>query len=446
MSDPDGSTNVAQKKMRLSFTKRRLEGLKPKGTSRFYVYDTDTKGLSLAIHPSGQKVFFLYRRIDRRPERILIGPFPDLSIEQARGITAGYNSEIALGKNPARTQAAIRSNQTLQELFDRYLEEHAKPYKRVSSVAADEWLFGAYLATWKHRQLFTIRRRDVQTLHARIGREHGHYAANHMLSLLRHMFNKAAEWGWEGDNPCRGVKKFDVLTRERFLGADELPRFFTALTAQQNRTFRDFVLMCLLTGARRANVQGMRWEDINFEGRTWTIPAAVAKGRKQQRVALVPVAVDILRQRKADLTALAQRVDAASVAPATQRQARRLELDRTVARNGTEWVFPTTGASGHYIEPKRAWATLLKTAEIKDLHVHDLRRTLGSWQAALGANLAVIKETLGHRDISTTMIYAHLNLDPIRQAMEQATAAILTAGGLATSGEVVAFPTGGQRG
>lgn len=446
MSDPHGSTDVAQEERSFAFTKRRLEGLKPKPDSRFYVYDKHTKGLCLAVHPNGRKVFFLYRRIDRSPERIWIGPFPDVSIEKARGSAFGYNSEIALGKNPARAQAAMRSNQPLQELFDRYLEEHAKPYKRASSVAADEWLFGAYLATWKHRQLFTIRRRDVQTLHARIGREHGHYAANHTLSLLRHMFNKATEWGWEGENPCRGVKKFDVLSRERFLGADELPRFFAALVEQPNLTFRDFVLMCLLTGARRSNVQGMRWEDINLEGRTWTIPATMAKGRKQQRIALVPAAVEMLNQRRGHLETLTASLDGPQDVSLTKRQARRLELDRVIAKNGATWVFPTTGTSGHYIEPKRAWAALLLAAKIKDLRVHDLRRTLGSWQAALGANLAVIKETLGHRDISTTMIYSRLNLDPIRQAMEAATTAIWTAGGLSSPGEVVAFPKGAKHG
>ena len=82
------------------------------------------------------------------------------------------------------------------------------------------------------------------------------------------------------------------------------------------------------------------------------------------------------------------------------------------------------------MEPKRAWKVLLERAEIQNLRIHDLRRTLGSWQAADGASLSIIGKTLGHKNVSTTAIYARLNLDPVRQAVNSATRAMLTAGGL----------------
>jgi site-specific recombinase XerD len=59
-----------------------------------------------------------------------------------------------------------------------------------------------------------------------------------------------------------------------------------------------------------------------------------------------------------------------------------------------------------------------------------LRRTLGSWQAADGASLSIIGKTLGHKNVSTTAIYARLNLDPVRQSVNAATKAMLAAGGL----------------
>jgi hypothetical protein len=60
-------------------------------------------------------------------------------------------------------------------------------------------------------------------------------------------------------------------------------------------------------------------------------------------------------------------------------------------------------------------------------HLHDLRRTLGSWQAATGASLHVIGKTLNHKDSNTTAVYARLNLDPVRQVMEVATDAMVAA-------------------
>ena len=63
-----------------------------------------------------------------------------------------------------------------------------------------------------------------------------------------------------------------------------------------------------------------------------------------------------------------------------------------------------------------------------DLRIHDLRRTLGSWQAATGASLPIIGKSLGHKSLAATQIYARLNLDPVRASVSKATDAMLLAG------------------
>ena len=101
---------------------------------------------------------------------------------------------------------------------------------------------------------------------------------------------------------------------------------------------------------------------------------------------------------------------------------------RKEAANGSPWVFPHKTKCGHITEPKNAWARICKSAKLSDLRIHDLRRTLGSWQAAGGSSLHVIGKSLGHRNQATTAIYARLNLDPVRESVNRATAAILAAG------------------
>ena len=66
----------------------------------------------------------------------------------------------------------------------------------------------------------------------------------------------------------------------------------------------------------------------------------------------------------------------------------------------------------------------LEEAEIEDLRIHDLRRTLGSYQAATGANGYIIGKSLGHRSQQATAIYARLNLDPVRESVNKATDAM----------------------
>ncbi|HEY3327803.1 MAG TPA: tyrosine-type recombinase/integrase [Novimethylophilus sp.] len=76
-------------------------------------------------------------------------------------------------------------------------------------------------------------------------------------------------------------------------------------------------------------------------------------------------------------------------------------------------------------------------SRLNDLRIHDMRRTLGSWQAATGASLVVIGKSLGHKDTASTMIYSRLNLDPVRDSMQTATRAMLAAGGLLPTAEVI---------
>jgi hypothetical protein len=67
------------------------------------------------------------------------------------------------------------------------------------------------------------------------------------------------------------------------------------------------------------------------------------------------------------------------------------------------------------------------------LRIHDLRRTLGSWQAKQGASLAIIGKSLNHKNQQTTAIYARLDLDPVRASVNSATTAMMEAAGLKKS-------------
>jgi len=228
-------------------------------------------------------------------------------------------------------------------------------------------------------------------LHAKLGKDKGIYTANRAISLLGVMFSKAIDWGWEGINPIVGIKKFREKSRERFLQGDELPRFFKALEDEQNRDLADFFMLSLLTGARRANVLSMRWQDISIERATWAIHET--KNGSSQIVPIGTEAIAILVERLQSKT--------------------------------NDWVFPSsTSKSGHLEEPKSAWKRILSRANLEDLRLHDLRRTMGSYQAATGANSFIIGKSLNHKTSQATAIYARLNIDPVRASMEKATEAM----------------------
>lgn len=380
--------------LRLNFSMKNLEALKAKKT-RYYAYDTKTRGLCLVVHPSGRKAFYLERKFNRKSERIKIGDFPEWPVKEARGEAGKWISEFAHGKSPAEARRALRGELTLADLWEEFKSRHLEPYRKPKTVAEYERQYTVYLPKWHKKRLTSIKKRDVQTLHGDLGKENGEYVANRVASLLRAMYNKATAWGhFTGDNPAVGIERFRETSRERFLKDDELPAFFKALAEEEDATARDCIKMCLLTGARRGNVQEMRWDELDLDKALWAIPETKTGS---QTVVLPLQAVEVLRQRHADLA------------------------DET-------WVFPSPRREGPYCDLKGPWSRILERAGIRNLRMHDLRRTLGSWQTILGASLPTVGASLGHKNPSTTAIYARLQEDPVRQSVQRAVDAMLGAG------------------
>jgi len=389
---------------KFNFTKAAIESLAAPKKGWKYYYDLKVQGLGIGVGSTSKKSFVLYRKINGSPERITLGRYPDLTIEQARGKASEINANIANGLNPADSVRISKIEMTLEDLFNEYMARTAAFNKRPDKPKAN---YRLYLSQWKKRKLSSIRHEEVDRLHKKLGREKGKVTANIALKLLHVMYNKAInEWRiWKGENVAHGIKKFPEQSRDRFLQADELPIFFQALEEEPNETIRDYVLLSLLTGARKANVLSMQWKDISLERGEWRIEET--KNGTPQTVTLSPEALTVLSNRKPE-------------AP-------------------TMFVFPSNGSSGHLIEPKKGWNRILDRAGIDDLRIHDLRRTLGSWQAKTGASLAIIGKSLNHKNQNTTAIYARLDLDPVRDSVNTATSAMMTAAGLKNSADVVKF-------
>jgi integrase len=277
-------------------------------------------------------------------------------------------------------------------LFKKFMELHSKPMKK--SWKWDELNYRNHLSELGRRSLKEVTPDVISRMHKRVGIESGHGQANRTLALVKSMFNFGIQQRYfEGVNPCYGIKMFKEKSRARFLDADEMHRFLEALSSEPNQDVQDFFLLALFTGARRGNVQAMKWANLDLEAGVWTIPGDESKNSEDMKVILTPESVEILRRRKQKILSL--------------------------------YVFPSNSATGHLVEPKRAWKSLLKRAGIVGLWIHDLRRTLGSWQAAKGAGLPVIGKSLGHKNQATTAIYARLNLDPVRASVNAAVAEML---------------------
>lgn len=379
----------------LHFTKPALDKISPPATGRIYSYDDETRGLAFVVTANGHRSFELIRRIGQKVERHHLGNWPSLTIENARRQAVGLNGQIATkGVNPNDGRRRERSAPTLGELFEEYLLGAARGKRKrprsAKTVKDYRWQFDNRLEEWKDRRVSSISRQDVEALHARLGRDHGAYLANRVLSLLKAMFNHALDAELLDKNPARNVRPFEERSRDRAIQAAELPALWAALESEPDA---DFFRLALFTGARRGNVVTARWDQIDLAAAEWRIP--ITKGGRPLLVPLSGPAVEILKKRRKSIAG--------------------------------EWVFPGLDGSAPMAVPKHAWNRIRKAAGVPDLRIHDLRRSLASWQASTGANLSTIGKSLGHASIEATKIYAHADLAAVRQSVETATAAILAA-------------------
>lgn len=379
---------------RFSFTRERLAKLPAPATGRTTYHDDKTPGLILRVTANGVKSFTWYRKINGEPVRLLLGTFPAISVEEARTLAKEKAHEQANGRDPRADRRTRQQELTMGDLIAHWLE-YAKAHKR--SWAEDVRMCDKYVAPWAKRKLSAIRKTDVQAMHLRLAKDSGKYTANRAHELIRAMYNRAKDIGYEGENPALGIKRFAEEKRDRFLHANELGAFFTALQAEPNPMIQHFFLLLLLTGGRRSNVQAMRWDEIDFSTALWRIPET--KSGKPVVVPLTTAALSVIHARRE-------------------------------ANGNNEWVFPSKGKTGHIVEPTNAWQRIITRAGLVDVRPHDLRRSLGSWMAITGAGLPIVGKMLGHTQANTTMIYARLSVDPVRAAAEAATAAMLQAGGV----------------
>jgi len=400
---------------RLVFTVAKLDALpRPPEGKRATYHDETERGLQLRVTSNGHKTFCVLKRTPNGPpQRVTIGQYPDLKIEQARRRAVAIKNEIVHGRDPAQAKRDQRAELTLGQAVNWYIEHRAVPegLKTVDAIRAN---FERYLGAlppaqvkkhgrprakspgsvnWEHRKLSSITTAQVAELKSSLARGAGRAAANHALKLLRVVFNCVIKAGmFDGGNPAAEFGILRIKARDRFVSRDELPRLFAALAQTTNTTIRDYILLSILTGARRGNVLAMRWADIDMGRRVWRIPDT--KNDEPVEVQLCDQAMAVLQARQAD---------------------------------GGTWVFPGTGRSGHLESPKRGVQAILDAARIDNLRIHDLRRTLGSWQAMLGSSLVIIGKSLGHKSLAATQIYARLSAEPVRASVAQAADALFEA-------------------
>lgn len=336
--------------------------------------DTVTKELYLAVQPTGKKAFYFAKSVNSKMKWIKLGEFPEIDTETARRMCASVLED----------KSHVEGITTLGGLYVLYFDskmKHCKTCKKMQSI------WNRHYKQWEGRPAAEITRLDVQTLHNEIGSKTP-VMANRALEILKAVYNFALDHDKIGFNPAQRVKKHREQSRTRYITKDEMPKFLEVIEEDIPSYYCSFFKILLFTGARSGVVKKMRFEDVDRKRNLWTIPGDQCKNGDEAAIVLCDEVITILFKMN--------------------------------YRHGDGYVFPANSKSGHLESVAKVWKEILKHSGLKDLQVHDLRRTLGSWQAEQGDSLKIIQETLTHRSEKSTQVYARVNKEPVRNSVDKA--------------------------
>jgi hypothetical protein len=278
--------------MASKLTEKVVRSLVPPKRGSHIEWDTEIKGFGARITAKGAISFVVdYRNADGIQKRPTIGSYPDWSVSQARAEAARLKREVDLGGDPMAERRAAREAPTMTDLAIRYLNEHARPYKRPHSIYDDVWLIRQFISghpefrtpamvaagrelpviEFGRRKVAGITFADISGLHARVTLLGKCTTANRLVSLLSKMFSLARLWKWyHGDNPCEGIVRNSEAKRRSRLLSDQIERLLTAISDYPQRSAASAILFLFLTGARPKEVLRAKWRDIDFEDGVWS--------------------------------------------------------------------------------------------------------------------------------------------------------------------------------
>ncbi len=197
------------------------------------------------------------------------------------------------------------------------------------------------------------------------------------------MLNWAIERGLLEKNPATGVRLPKPPRRGRFLTREEAKRLLNTMdhlvaVRGLNETHADAIRLLIFTGARRTEILGLRWAEVDFSTQRLMLPPERSKtgGKTGDRIiALNDPALAVLLRRP---------------------------------RTG-QYVFPAAkGDSGHFTGIQKSWRLILARCELGELRLHDLRHSFASFALEAGENILSISKALGHASTQMTEHYLHL--------------------------------------
>lgn len=306
-----------------------------------------------------------YRRAGRT-RRVLLGSAAVLTATKARAAAEKVLAAVTLGQDPQadRVDRRAKDKHSFRSVVDEYLKAKKANVRGRTLIEIERYLTGRYFKPLHAMPLDAIARKDIAARLVVITRESSSIVAASARDTLNAFFIWAMQMGMVEQNPVTGtIKPKGSEGRSQVLTDAELAAIWRACEDDDHGRI---VRLMVLAGARRQEIGGMRWSELDAERGTWTLPRERAKNKHAHTLLLPPAAWEIIH--------------------AVPRMANRDHLFGARAERG----FTAWGTAKAELDRSLGSA-------VEPFVLHDIRRSVATKLADLGVAPHVIEQILNHQ-------------------------------------------------
>ena len=357
-----------------TFTKASISKMHcPAGKAEELFWDGSCRGFGLRALASGRRTWiYQYRNEHKRTRRMVLGDVSAVPLEAARRAARQQAAKVTQGSDPSAERKERQAAASVLSLIEAYLR-HTRPRQRPRSYVETERHLRKNAAPIHHERAEAVRRGDIAALLDRVSKSSGASTANRCRAAL------SAMWSWglrtgqinSDSNPVAFTIPNPEKPRTRNLTDDELRGVWSVTDGEGD--YDRIVRLCILTGCRREEIGGLRWDEVHED--RLLIGATRMKAGSEHEVPLVRAIAELLPPK----------IEGANT--------------KVFGRNGT-------GFSGW---SKSKTALDAKLAEggykVAPWRLHDLRRTFSTRLHDAGVEPLVIEALLAHKQQGVAAVY-----------------------------------------
>ena len=426
---------------RIKLTAGRIRDFdRPTDKAQAFLWDTEVPGLAVRA-TAGAKAYIFQGKLTGKDLRVTIGDVRAWSLDDARTEARRLQTLIDQGTDPRQEKAeriaaaeakraeAKRADVTFKDAWLSYIEargcEWGEAYREQHTYAIQTEPTRQPLAAFVDMRLSEFTPAKVESWLKKEKAKRPTAAAGAFRKL-----RAFGNWCAESDDYAGlfdpGIFSTSKVTKavpkskakDGCLQREQLAAWF-AEVRKQTPVQAAYLQALLLTGARREELAGLRWEDVDFRWRSLRIKDKVEGERV---IPLTPFVESLLR----DLQRHNQ------TPPKAYRFVRGKRIANDIdAWESSPWVFSGRGASGRITRPNHAHDAALSAAGLPHLTLHDLRRSFGSLAEWADMPVGVVAQIMGHKPSATAEKHYRVRpLDLLRKWHTELEAWILNEAGI----------------